>query len=66
MFMAREEIIELTGYKRPSLQIAQLKRYGLRFFLAADGHPRVLKSDLEGVKRQAAKSPDFSALPTRG
>ncbi|MGR6036095.1 MAG: DUF4224 domain-containing protein [Candidatus Nitrosoglobus sp.] len=38
MFLTRQELIELTGYKLPSYMIRQLQSYGLRFFVAADGY----------------------------
>ena len=60
------DVKALTGYVRPSKQIAWLKRYGVRFFVAADGHPRVLKCDLERPKDQRLTGPDFNALNNMG
>jgi len=62
MILTRGEVSELTGYRRPSGQIKQLKIYGVRFFVAADGYPRVLRSDLEHHKKGKVIEPDFSAL----
>ncbi|MCL6557216.1 MAG: DUF4224 domain-containing protein [Firmicutes bacterium] len=63
MTLSSEEVWTLTGYRKPSCQIRQLKSYGLRFFIAADGHPRVLRSDVETrIKAPRAREPNFSAL----
>jgi hypothetical protein len=63
MFLTRSELIELTGYRRPSCMIQQLQSYGLRFFVAADGYPRVARSEVEGNPRKVPKSkPNFAAL----
>jgi hypothetical protein len=43
MFLTREELIQLTGYKNPSAQMRWLQREGFYFRVAADGRPRVLK-----------------------
>lgn len=64
--LTTNDIQALTGYRRPSKQIGWLKQYGVRFFVAADGYPRVLKSDLEKPKDQRVKSPDFNALKHLG
>jgi hypothetical protein len=63
MFLTRQELIELTGYKLPSYMIRQLQSYGLRFFVAADGYPRVAKSEIEYIRREVPKSkPNLAAL----
>jgi hypothetical protein len=48
LFLTAEEVIELTGYRYPSKQIEWLRQWGIRHFVAKDGHPRVLRSALEG------------------
>ncbi len=48
LFLTPEELVELTGYKQPSKQIAALRRQGVRVFVRRDGKPRVLRSALEG------------------
>ncbi len=62
MLLSRKEIEALTGYRRPSKQIAWLRKYGFRFFVAADGYPRVLRADLEQPLRKQRVEPDLSAL----
>jgi hypothetical protein len=47
MFLTREEINQLTGYKIPSAQIRWLRSEEFKFKIAADGYPRVLKSEVE-------------------
>lgn len=65
MFLTRDEIAELTGYQRPSCMIRKLREYGVRFFVAADGYPRVARSEIE-TKNQTRQrqEPDFTALRT--
>ncbi|MDN5849114.1 MAG: DUF4224 domain-containing protein [Nitrococcus sp.] len=43
------EVAALTGYRRPSKQVEQLKRAGIRHIIGADGHPRVARCWLENV-----------------
>ena len=47
MFLTREEIKQLTGYRIPSAQIRWLRSEEFKFKIAADGYPRVLKSEVE-------------------
>lgn len=65
MFLTRNQVVELTGYRRPSKQINQLRSMGLRFFVAADGHPRVPESAINGERKENRRGPDFSALEKR-
>lgn len=60
--LSAEEVIELTGYRMKSRQIAWLRRNGIRFFVAKDGHPRVPRSAIEGAKAPSPARPDFEAL----
>ncbi len=60
--LSDEELADLTGYQRPSKQIAWLKKQGIRFFVAADGHPRVLRAHLEGPPKQQPTGPDLEAV----
>jgi hypothetical protein len=62
MLLTRRELYELTGYERPSAQIRWLRQYGIRFFEAADGYPRVLRTDLENKEKQRTTSPNLSAI----
>lgn len=60
MVYSKKELKAFTGYERPSKQIDWLRREGVRFFVGADGYPRVLKSDLENKQNQRRTEPDFS------
>ena len=60
--LSREEIYELTDYRQPSKQIAWLRKQGVRFMVAADGHPRVLRRDLEKPENQPSRTPNLEAL----
>ena len=47
MFLTADELAELTGRKRASRQIAWLAEAGIRCVVAVDGHPRVLRAEVE-------------------
>lgn len=59
------ELEDITGYTQPAAQIRWLKKYGIRFFQAADGHPRVLRSDLEIKTNQPRTKANLAALEPR-
>lgn len=70
MFLTEQQVIELTGFIRPSKQIAWLQREGFKFRVAADGHPRVLRDhvfkqlggNVVDIASRRRTTPDFSAL----
>jgi len=64
--LTKQEVRDLSGYQRPSKQIEWLKRHGIRFMVAADGYPRVLRKDLESKENQQRKKPNFAALAKLG
>lgn len=43
MFLSKEELIQLTGYKQPSKQRSWLDRQGIRYYLTIDSRPVVSK-----------------------
>lgn len=49
-FLSSEEIADLTDRKTKSKQIDYLRSSGIAFFVSATGHPKVLRSTLEGRK----------------
>lgn len=53
MFLDSEELIELTGWRRKSTQIVQLKKMGIPFFVNASGHAVVARTAIEGQKTKA-------------
>lgn len=61
MFLTAEQLIELTGYKRSSLQVNWLRRQGIRHHVRKDGRPVVLSSDLSGHEPPRVR-PNFSNL----
>jgi hypothetical protein len=44
--LSRDELIELTAYKRPADQARWLKAQGIPYYIAADGHPRIIRAVL--------------------
>jgi len=62
LFLTTEELQHFTGYKFPSKMIAQLKGYGIRFFVAADGYPRVPRASLTEPARKVKAMPNIDAL----
>ena len=61
--LTKQELEELSGHKRPSGQKKWLESYGLIYFTALDGYPRVLRSTIENKQIQKTSAPDFTALP---
>lgn len=64
--LSDQELEDLTAYKQPSKQIAWLKRHGVRFMVAANGHPRVLRKEVENTENSQARTPNFEALKKLG
>lgn len=44
--LTRDEVVELTGYRRPTEQIAWMRTNGVPHFVGADGRPRVIRAAL--------------------
>lgn len=53
LFLTQEEVAELTGKGRKSLQILQLRLMGIAFYINACGRPIVCRSAIEGRKEEA-------------
>jgi hypothetical protein len=53
MFLSREQIIELTGYKQAPAQIEWLTRNGVRHWVARTGRPVVPCSAIDGTTRNS-------------
>lgn len=47
MFLTSDELEELTGYKKPSLQKRWMTARGWRFEENAAGHPKILRALVE-------------------
>jgi hypothetical protein len=50
MFLDKQQLADLTGFKMKSKQVAQLRKMGLPFFLNGRGEPKVTVSAVEGRK----------------
>lgn len=50
-FLTKEEVAELTGRKNKSLQIVQLRKMGLPFWVNALDAPVVPRSAIDGRKK---------------
>ena len=64
-FLSKEELEQMTGFKRPSGQCQWLASHGYRFEVNALGYPVVLSSAVEQKLRPCARSsrqPNFEAL----
>ena len=62
MLLTREQIIELTGYKRPGKQVAALRLMGVKHFVRLDGHPVVDDSALSTKVQQAGAQPAWERI----
>lgn len=51
MFLTKEGLVILTGRKLKSLQIEQLRKMGVPFFVNAKGHPVVARAAIEGTTK---------------
>lgn len=47
MFLTRDELIELTGYRQAAAQIRWFVDHGWRHVVGADGRPRVMRAESE-------------------
>lgn len=57
LFLTKEEVAILTGFKKARQQIDHLTSQGIRFFSNAQGKPIVPKSAIEGSKQSALEKP---------
>ena len=57
VFLSPTDILQLTGYKRPGRQIAELRRQGFRFHVNAMGLPVVPRSAVEArISREGERT----------
>lgn len=47
MLLSQLELIELSGYQKPSAQIRWLRSQGISYLVGGDGLPKVLRSVVE-------------------
>ncbi len=57
MFLTEDEVAELTGRKIKRLQIEQLQKMAIPFYVNAVGRPIVVRAVLEGRKQQETVKP---------
>lgn len=67
MFLTKDDIVNLTGYRRPADQCRWLKSHGWKYEISAVGRPVVLRRHAESRMsdvEQAPKewSPNFAAM----
>lgn len=67
MFLSKEELEQLTGYKKPSLQRRWLVNNGYGFDVRADGRAAVLKEQVHqqqsnGERKRRVSGPNLDAL----
>lgn len=67
-----EELVEITGYVRPSAQARALRAIGIEHRIRPDGRLLVLRSHVEcllggapGAKVQSAAEPNWSAIASQ-
>lgn len=65
MFLTPSELVDLTGYKRASLQVRWLQRQGIRHYVRRDGKPAVVAVDLSTTEPPRPR-PDFSKVLRAG
>ncbi len=46
IFLTKNEIVELTGYKYPGKQISWLSQQGFKFIVSSDCCPKVLRDHI--------------------
>lgn len=67
MFLTAEQLVELTGYQKPSAQIKWLRTQGLRHWVRADGRPAVPVAAIDGPEpTQVRPQPNFAAIRKGG
>lgn len=47
-FLSSEEVADLTDRKQKAAQIKALRDMGISFLISATGHPKVIRSAIEG------------------
>lgn len=58
-FLTKDEVAELTGRKNKRLQVEQLRKMGLPFWLNAASAPIVPRSAIEGKRAAPAEKPKW-------
>lgn len=61
-FLSHDEMADMTGYRRPSRMREILIQMGIKFFIAADGYPRVPRTVLENQQVRQPQKPNLAGL----
>lgn len=66
LFLTKDDVADLTGYKQVARQIAHLRNLRIPFFVDRAGRPKVARSAVEGgrakaVEQKAEWSPSWAA-----
>lgn len=66
LFLSREQLLDLTGYRQPRAQVEWLQKNGVLHWVRADGRPSVPLSAITDppvrVTGAAEFTPNFDAL----
>lgn len=62
MLLTPDQLVELTGFRRPHKQRQALRQMGIRHYVRPDGRPLVVESDLEAGRKSREPGPDFEAI----
>lgn len=63
LFLDKESLKELTGYRHPAKQVAWLKRAGIKFTVNRYNHPLVLQKHLEEILCNSPSKPSRRIEP---
>lgn len=66
LFLTDDEVVELTGRHRKTMQIEQLRRMGIAFYVNGSGHPKVCRSAIEGSRRQEPIEKEWTSNGFKG
>jgi hypothetical protein len=61
MFLTAAELLELTGYRRPSAQVRALRRMGVEHCIRPDGRP-VVRADWREMRQTRKAVLNVSAV----
>lgn len=63
LFLTKDELFELTGFKQLELQKRALGELGIAFrSRPADGYPLVSRTVIEGEKPKRRREPDWDSM----
>jgi hypothetical protein len=66
LFLTNQEIIELTGFRQRTRQVAMLRAQGVPFHMNAAGCPKVARAFIEGRTLKTAHQSQKGWVPSWG